>query len=107
MVDDLTHEQGYAHPILIQGVPLGPILAERVGLPVIVDNDAKAAAWAELKAPGDSGVCDFLMLTVGTRIGAGVVIDGKLYRGYLTYRLRIIWTISKPKDDRALSQAFR
>lgn len=61
--------------------PLKAHLESRLSLPVIVENDANAAAWGEFVygAAADSG--DVLLVTVGTGVGGGIVIDGSLFRG--------------------------
>ncbi len=56
-------------------------VGERVGLPVVVENDANAAAWAEYRYGAGAGEPDLVCLTVGTGIGAGILVDGRLYRG--------------------------
>jgi glucokinase len=61
--------------------PLGRLLGERVDLPVVVDNDANAAAWGEYRFGAGRGATGLLMVTVGTGIGGGIVIDGELFRG--------------------------
>jgi glucokinase len=48
---------------------------------VVVENDANAAAWAEAKLGAARGLDQVLLITVGTGIGAGFVLDGHLYRG--------------------------
>jgi glucokinase len=68
--------------IPLQDVPLREALRERLGLPVFVDNDASCAALSE--AHGTDGVLEtanLLMFTVGTGVGGGVVVDGRVYRG--------------------------
>ena len=55
---------------------------DRIGRPVVVENDANAAAWAESKLGAARGQQHVMMITVGTGIGAGIVIEGKLYRGH-------------------------
>jgi glucokinase len=52
------------------------------GLPVAVDNDANAAALAEWSAGAGRGARDLVMLTLGTGVGGGVVVDGRLFRGW-------------------------
>jgi glucokinase len=54
---------------------------ERIGRTVVVENDANAAAWAETRLGAARGQQDVVMITVGTGIGAGIVLDGRLYRG--------------------------
>jgi glucokinase len=66
----------------LQGVPLRATLTERLGLPVFVDNDANVAALAEACDPdGKLIVSHLVMLTVGTGVGAGVVLGGRPFRG--------------------------
>jgi glucokinase len=56
-------------------------LERRLALPVVVENDANAAAWGEFEFGAAHDVDDLLLVTVGTGIGGGVVLDGSLYRG--------------------------
>lgn len=65
----------------IAGVPFGDLVAERVGLPVTVDNDANAAMLAEWQAGAAREATDAVLLTVGTGIGSGMVVEGRLARG--------------------------
>jgi glucokinase len=65
----------------ITDVPIRDIVAERTGMPVFVDNDANVAALAEHRFGAAKGTTDAVMLTIGTGIGGGVIIDGELYRG--------------------------
>ncbi|MGH2826411.1 MAG: ROK family protein, partial [Actinomycetota bacterium] len=53
----------------------------RIGLPVVVDNDANAAAWGERTFGAARGLDHVVLLTLGTGIGSGFVIGGKLLRG--------------------------
>jgi glucokinase len=57
-------------------------LAQRLGLPVGAENDAGAAALAEFVHGAGRGTRDLVLLTLGTGVGGGVVIDEKLYRGW-------------------------
>jgi glucokinase len=54
----------------------------RFGLPVGVENDANAAALAEWRLGAGKGVSNLLMLTLGTGVGGGLVLDDRLYRGW-------------------------
>jgi glucokinase len=63
--------------------PLGRLVEERTGLPVVVENDANAAAWAEARFGAGRGQRCTVVLTVGTGLGGGLVIDGELHRGQL------------------------
>jgi glucokinase len=60
--------------------PLRMAIEGKVGLPVIVENDANAAAWGEYRFGGDIPQ-DMVCVTVGTGIGGGLIIGGQLYRG--------------------------
>jgi glucokinase len=61
--------------------PLRSELEKRLDLPVVVENDANAAAWGEFAFGAAHDVDDMLMVTVGTGIGGGIVADGELFRG--------------------------
>ena len=61
--------------------PLRDHLQAELDLPVVVENDANAAAWGEFTFGAGEDVEDLLMLTIGTGVGGGVVIDGELVRG--------------------------
>jgi glucokinase len=56
-------------------------IASRVDLPVAIENDANAAAWAEYRFGAGEQRRNVVCLTIGTGIGGGIVIDGRLYRG--------------------------
>jgi glucokinase len=62
-------------------LPFRDVMAERLGLPVQVDNDANLAALAEHRAGAARGSDHAIVLTVGTGIGGGLILDGELYRG--------------------------
>jgi len=61
--------------------PLKERVQKELDLPVVVENDANAAAWGEFTFGAGEDVEDLLMLTIGTGVGGGVVIDGELVRG--------------------------
>ena len=67
--------------IPLAGVPLREELGERFGVPVVVDNDANCAALAEAQFVDDAPAQHLLMLTLGTGVGGGAVIDGAIFRG--------------------------
>jgi glucokinase len=66
----------------IAGVPLRSRAEEHLGLPVAVDNDANAAAMAEWSIGAGRGCEHMVMLTLGTGIGGGLILGGRLYRGW-------------------------
>jgi glucokinase len=62
-------------------VPFRDIMTERLGLPVIVDNDANCAALCEARVGAGVGCSELVLLTIGTGIGGGIVARGHLQRG--------------------------
>jgi len=65
----------------LAGIPFGAIMSERLGLPVFVDNDANLAMLAEHRHGAARGAHHAAMLTIGTGIGGGLVINNEVYRG--------------------------
>lgn len=57
------------------------ILQDSLGMPVTVENDGNAAAWAEYTYGAGKGVPDQLMVALGTGIGGGLILGGEIYRG--------------------------
>jgi len=62
-------------------LPVGSRLSEALGLPVRADNDATCAAWAEHQLGAAVGADTALLVTLGTGIGGGLIVDGLLVRG--------------------------
>ena len=65
----------------IDDVPIRDLIGERIGLPVFIDNDANVAALAEHLYGAAAGRRNAVMLTIGTGIGGGLILNGELYRG--------------------------
>jgi glucokinase len=63
------------------GVNLDKELGALIGLPLVIENDANAAAWGEARFGAGVNEHHLMMLTIGTGIGGGVVVNGALYRG--------------------------
>ncbi|ABG96069.1 MULTISPECIES: ROK family glucokinase [Rhodococcus] len=61
--------------------PLGEVVEAACGLPTVVENDANAAAWGEARFGAGRTGQTVVVLTVGTGIGGGIVVDGVLHRG--------------------------
>jgi glucokinase len=61
--------------------PFGEILSGELGVPVVVDNDANVAAWGEYAYGAGQGAKYMLLVTLGTGVGGGLVLDGRPYRG--------------------------
>jgi len=62
-------------------VPVRQLLEAATGLPVVVENDGNVAAWGEYRFGAGRGTTEMTLVTVGTGIGGGIVIDGELFRG--------------------------
>jgi len=65
----------------IRDLPIRDEMQRRLDTPVFIDNDANVAALAEHRFGAARGAGDAVMLTIGTGIGGGVIIDGEIYRG--------------------------
>jgi glucokinase len=81
VVDAATGISEYSVHLPLEGVPFRDVMHERIGLPVVVDNDANLALLAEARAGAARGAQHALMLTLGTGIGGALLLDGRLYRG--------------------------
>ncbi len=80
----IDHEHGVARSSVhlpIAGLAFADVMAERLGLPVFMDNDGNLALLAEHRAGAASGERNAVMLTLGTGIAGGIMLDGELYRG--------------------------
>ena len=65
----------------LDGVPFRDLMRERLGVPVYVDNDANATVLAEASHGAARGARNVVLLTLGTGIGGGLMLDGNVYRG--------------------------
>ncbi len=63
-------------------VPFAQLLSEKFGIPVAITNDANAAAIGEMTYGAARGIKDFIMITLGTGVGSGIVINGQLVYGH-------------------------
>jgi glucokinase len=71
----------YCNHLPLEGLAFGAVMGERIGVPVLVDNDANLALLAEARAGAAVGARDALMLTLGTGIGGAILLGGALHRG--------------------------
>lgn len=81
LVDAARSRVTVAPNIGLRDVPLAADLARALGMPVALDNDSNAAAWGEFRHGAGQGLDECLVVTVGTGIGAGIVLEGRLRRG--------------------------
>ena len=63
-------------------IPFAQILSEKFGIPVAITNDANAAAIGEMTYGAARGLKDFIMITLGTGVGSGIVVNGQLVYGH-------------------------
>lgn len=80
----IDHDDGIAVSAVnlpLADLAIREIVSERVGLPVFVDNDGNVAALAEYLYGAAQGKPHMVMLTVGTGIGGGLILNGEIYRG--------------------------
>ncbi len=62
-------------------LPLCAMMKERLGVDFYIENDANAAAYGELLAGAGKGCKNFVAITLGTGVGSGIIIDGKIFSG--------------------------
>lgn len=63
-------------------IPFAKMLSEKMGVPVAITNDANAAAIGEMTYGSARGLKDFIMITLGTGVGSGIIINGQLVYGH-------------------------
>ncbi|HEX9064488.1 MAG TPA: ROK family glucokinase [Streptosporangiaceae bacterium] len=80
-IDQSRSTVSFAPNLAWRNEPVARQVEDRTGRPVVVENDANAAAWAETKLGAARGHEHVIMITLGTGIGAGIVINGEVYRG--------------------------
>lgn len=71
----------YSNNLGFFNLPLSRLLKDKTGLDFYLDNDANAAAYGEFIAGAGKGVKDFVMITLGTGVGGGVIVGGKMLTG--------------------------
>jgi glucokinase len=69
------------HLQALDGVPFRDLMSERLGLPVVVDNDGNASMLAEARSGAAAGARHAVMISLGTGIGGGLWLNGEVYRG--------------------------
>lgn len=71
----------YSNNLGFVNVPLRHDIEKEFGLPVFLDNDANAAAFGEYCAGAAKGAVNAVVITLGTGVGSGIIVDGKIYSG--------------------------
>ena len=72
----------YSCNLGFENTPLGVLLKERLGTDIYVENDANVAAYGEVLGGAAKGCRDVVVVTLGTGVGGGIIIDGKIYTGF-------------------------
>ncbi len=80
-VNKATGEIEFSNNLQFNNVPAKEMLESRLKKPVFLENDANCAALGEAVAGCGNGVKDFVAVTLGTGVGSGIIIDGKIIRG--------------------------
>ncbi|MEK0315669.1 ROK family transcriptional regulator [Cohnella sp. 56] len=101
IVDPDTAQIEFAAPIVgVEGrrdcSSLIDRLSDQVGLPVSIDNDVKSAAWGEYITRGGDALQDLLYVSLGSGIGAGIILDGQIRRGKHSLAGEIAFTSFDP-----------
>jgi len=81
LVDSETGVSRWSTHLPIADVRFRDVMSERLGLPVVVDNDANAALLAEARFGAARDVSHAVLVALGTGIGSGLLLDGRIYRG--------------------------
>jgi glucokinase-like ROK family protein len=97
---DLRHgELMFAPNLGWRNIPLTKLWRQRFNLPVFVDNDAKAAAVGEYYFGTAQGVNNFIFLNAGVGLGAGIMINGELFRGSHGFSSEVGHMIMNPEGE--------
>lgn len=84
-VDAINGVVVYCSNIKFRNTPLAAMIKERTGKPVYIHNDANVAAYGEVVAGAAKGCKNVVVITLGTGVGGGVIIDGKIYSGFNSF----------------------
>ncbi len=96
MISTQTGVLRFAPNLAWRELPIAERMAEALGIPCQVDNDANVAAWGEFRFGAGRGYRHMLLVTVGTGIGGGIVADGRLFRGAHGFAAEIGHIIVEP-----------
>jgi glucokinase-like ROK family protein len=99
LVDRRHGELKFAPNLGWSNVPIAKLWAQRFNLPIFVDNEAKAAALGEFYFGTARGENNFIFLNAGVGLGAGIMIDGKLFRGSHGFASEVGHIIIDPQGE--------
>lgn len=81
-------------------IPLAKLITEKFGIPTVITNDANAAAIGEMTYGVARGLKDFIMITLGTGVGSGIVINGQMVYGHDGFAGELGHVTMKPNNGR-------
>lgn len=100
----MSHRQGLVinpgNLPCLKDTPLRDIMVGKTGIKTTLENDANAAAFGEYWAGAGKGVRDLVMYTLGTGVGGGVIVDGRMLRGHFENGAELGHMIVKPGGRR-------
>lgn len=104
-IDSKSGEVVYSNNIPMEHYPMAQRFKEHLNLPVIIDNDANCAALGEYTVNGNEAKV-FILITLGTGVGSGVIINGKIFHGFngAAAELGHITLVSGGKNVRAVKK---
>ncbi|MDR3268944.1 MAG: ROK family protein [Tannerella sp.] len=82
-------------------IPLAQLISDRTGIPVTLTNDANAAAIGEMTYGAARGLKDFIVITLGTGVGSGIVVGGNLVYGHDGFAGELGHTIIRRENGRS------
>ena len=81
-------------------IPLAKLITDKFGIPCVITNDANAAAIGEMTYGVARGMKDFIMITLGTGVGSGIVVNGQMVYGHDGFAGELGHVIVKPNNGR-------
>src|SRR3954447_22296 len=81
LIDPQRRVVTFCNHLPLEGLAFADVMTERLALPVFADNDANVAVLAEHRLGAAQGTRNAMLLTLGTGIGGGLIVEGELYRG--------------------------
>ena len=81
-------------------IPLADLVSKKFGIPCIITNDANAAAIGEMTYGVARGMKDFIMITLGTGVGSGIVVNGQMVYGHDGFAGELGHVVVKPNNGR-------
>ncbi|MGH3935086.1 MAG: ROK family protein [Pseudonocardiaceae bacterium] len=96
MVNAETGALTYAPGLGFPAAPLRALVQAQVDLPAVTDNGANVAAWAEYRLGAGVGVDNLVLVTLGTGLGCGMIVDGRVFRGRYGHAAEVSHLILDP-----------